>query len=132
LTATTNAELFINLKCMEIICLYIFYLFYYCSVTKIIRSNKDFDIMLEIDRGFYAPKNPYHDAPQALGHGINLSAPQMHAHALELLKDHLNEGGRGLDIACGAGYLTACMAVMVKFKLFIIIIILISVYKVWN
>jgi protein-L-isoaspartate(D-aspartate) O-methyltransferase len=32
---------------------------------------------------------------------------------LELLKDHLKEGERALDIETGGGYLTACMALMV-------------------
>ena len=37
----------------------------------------------------------------------------MHAHALEVLKDHLKEGSRALDVGSGTGYLTACMAIMV-------------------
>ena len=36
-----------------------------------------------------------------------------HAHALELLKDHLYEGAAALDVGSGSGYLTACMAHMV-------------------
>jgi protein-L-isoaspartate(D-aspartate) O-methyltransferase len=51
--------------------------------------------MLTIDRRFYAPKDPYTDCPQVIKDGINLSAPHMHAHALELLKDHLKEGNKG-------------------------------------
>ena len=41
------------------------------------------------------------------------SAPHMHAHALELLKNHLKEGMRALDIGSGSGYLTTCIAIMV-------------------
>ena len=37
----------------------------------------------------------------------------MHAYALELLKDHLKEGHRALDVGSGTGYLTACFAIMV-------------------
>lgn len=37
-----------------------------------------------------------------------------HAHALELLKDHLYEGAAALDVGSGSGYLTACMAHMVQ------------------
>ena len=66
-----------------------------------------------VDRCFYAPKDPYIDCPQPLGHGINLSAPHMFAHALERLEEQLKEGSKALDIGCGAGYLTACMTVMV-------------------
>jgi protein-L-isoaspartate(D-aspartate) O-methyltransferase len=40
----------------------------------------------------------------------------MHAHALEVLKDHLKEGNRALDIGSGTGYLTACMAIMVTYS----------------
>ena len=36
-----------------------------------------------------------------------------HAHALEILKDHLYEGARALDVGSGSGYLTACMGYMV-------------------
>lgn len=31
---------------------------------------------------------------------------------LELLKDRLVEGAKVLDVGCGSGYLTACMAIM--------------------
>ena len=37
----------------------------------------------------------------------------MHAYALEILKDHLKEGSKALDIGSGTGYLTACFAIMV-------------------
>ena len=37
-----------------------------------------------------------------------------HAHALQLLSDHLLEGTRALDVGSGSGYLTACMALMVN------------------
>jgi protein-L-isoaspartate O-methyltransferase len=36
-----------------------------------------------------------------------------HAAALEILKDHLRDGDRALDVGSGSGYLTACMAEMV-------------------
>ena len=38
----------------------------------------------------------------------------MHAHALELLKDNLKPGCRALDVGSGSGYLTVCMAHMVR------------------
>lgn len=37
-----------------------------------------------------------------------------HASSLELLKDHLKEGKKALDVGSGSGYLTACMAIMVS------------------
>ncbi len=36
-----------------------------------------------------------------------------HAYALELLKDHLKEGMKALDVGSGSGYLTVCFAHMV-------------------
>ena len=37
-----------------------------------------------------------------------------HAHALQILSDHLREGSSALDVGSGSGYLTSCMAVMVS------------------
>ncbi|XP_050537732.1 protein-L-isoaspartate(D-aspartate) O-methyltransferase isoform X2 [Daktulosphaira vitifoliae] len=68
--------------------------------------------MKAVDRGHYTSKSPYLDQPQGIGFGVTISAPHMHAYALELLKDQLKEGERALDIGSGSGYLTACMAVM--------------------
>jgi len=79
----------------------------------IIRSQIVEDVMLQVDRGKYAKLNLYMDAPQTIGYGVTISAPHMHAHALEFLKDHLKEGERALDVGSGSGYLTVCMALMV-------------------
>jgi len=48
--------------------------------------------MLRVDRGNYAPNLAYDDSPQYLGYEQTISAPHMHAHALELLKDKLVPG----------------------------------------
>ena len=48
--------------------------------------------MLSVDRGNYAPNSAYEDSPQYLGYEQTISAPHMHAHALELLKDKLISG----------------------------------------
>jgi hypothetical protein len=45
----------------------------------------------------------YEDAPQLIGHGATISAPHMHAHCLEILKDHLVPGASALDIGSGSG-----------------------------
>ena len=42
-----------------------------------------------------------------------------HAHALEILSEHLHEGARALDVGSGSGYLTACMALLVGTSIFI-------------
>ena len=72
--------------------------------------------MKAVDRKNYSPYNPYIDSPQSIGYSATISAPHMHAHALEMLKDQLYEGARALDVGSGSGYLTACMAHMVGEK----------------
>lgn len=83
-----------------------------CQANGIIRSESVESAMTTIDRGHYCKSNPYMDAPQRIGYGVTISAPHMHAHALELLKEHLIPGERALDVGSGSGYLTACMAMM--------------------
>ena len=59
----------------------------------IIKSSRVEAAMKAVDRGNYALSNPYVDSPQLLtGFGVTISAPHMHAHALQLLADHLKEG----------------------------------------
>ncbi len=48
--------------------------------------------MLRVDRGNYCPDQPYNDSPQYLGFEQTISAPHMHAHALELLQEKLKPG----------------------------------------
>jgi len=71
------------------------------------------ETMLRVDRGHYVSRNAYDDVPQRIGYNVTISAPHMHAYALEHLKDHLKPGNNALDVGCGSGYLTACMAHMV-------------------
>ncbi|XP_035754424.1 protein-L-isoaspartate(D-aspartate) O-methyltransferase isoform X2 [Egretta garzetta] len=78
----------------------------------IIKSQRVFDVLLATDRGHYIKYFPYMDSPQSIGYKATISAPHMHAHALELLKDRLVEGAKALDVGSGSGYLTACFARM--------------------
>lgn len=80
----------------------------------IIKSQRVFDVLLATDRGHYIKYFPYMDSPQSIGYKATISAPHMHAHALELLKDQLVEGAKALDVGSGSGYLTACFARMVS------------------
>ena len=41
--------------------------------------------MLQVDRANYAPVHAYEDSPQPIGHKATISAPHMHAYALEFL-----------------------------------------------
>ncbi|GMR62903.1 hypothetical protein PMAYCL1PPCAC_33098, partial [Pristionchus mayeri] len=69
--------------------------------------------MLAVDRADFAPFDPYQDSPQGIGYNATITAPHMHAHALQRLEGHLVEGAKALDIGSGSGYLTAAMAVLV-------------------
>ncbi|XP_018619620.1 l-isoaspartyl protein carboxyl methyltransferase, like isoform X2 [Scleropages formosus] len=79
----------------------------------VIKSDRVFDAMLATDRGIYSKDSPYADSPQSIGYHATISAPHMHAHALEVLSDKLTEGASALDVGSGSGYLTACFARMV-------------------
>uniref|UniRef100_A0A2L2XXI4 Protein-L-isoaspartate O-methyltransferase n=1 Tax=Parasteatoda tepidariorum TaxID=114398 RepID=A0A2L2XXI4_PARTP len=94
-----NADLVLNLK-----------------KNGIIKDPKVERTMLAVDRVNYCKNNPYMDSPQGIGYAVTISAPHMHAHALELLKDNLYEGAKALDVGSGSGYLTTCMALMVGEK----------------
>nr|ACO11150.1 Protein-L-isoaspartateD-aspartate O-methyltransferase [Caligus rogercresseyi] len=80
---------------------------------SIIKSEKVYSAMSRVDRGHYVPSSPYMDSPQTIGYGATISAPHMHAFALEYLTNHLKEGNKVLDVGSGSGYLTACFALMV-------------------
>uniref|UniRef100_A0A0B6ZZQ4 Protein-L-isoaspartate O-methyltransferase n=1 Tax=Arion vulgaris TaxID=1028688 RepID=A0A0B6ZZQ4_9EUPU len=79
----------------------------------IIKNDRVITAMKKVDRANYVKANAYADSPQSIGYAVTISAPHMHAHALELLADYLVEGSRALDVGSGSGYLTACMAIMV-------------------
>merc|ERR1712110_78297 len=82
----------------------------------VISSDKVEQVMKSVDRGDFCKHNPYSDSPQGIGYGVTISAPHMHAYALELLKDQLKEGNKALDVGSGSGYLTVCFAKMVGNK----------------
>lgn len=67
----------------------------------IIKSERVEQAMRRVDRGHFSPVNPYQDSPQLIGYGVTISAPHMHAHALEMLKDKLEAGSKALDVGSG-------------------------------
>ncbi|CAA3006366.1 -L-isoaspartate(D-aspartate) O-methyltransferase-like isoform X1 [Olea europaea subsp. europaea] len=84
------------------------------SGNKIIKDPRVEQAMLKVDRAHYCPSNnPYQDSPHGIGYNATISAPHMHAYALEALCDRLVEGARVLDVGSGSGYLTACFAHLV-------------------
>ncbi|EDW34263.1 GL22157 [Drosophila persimilis] len=93
------------------------------SNQDLIRQLKEYGVigsdavakaMIDTDRKHYSPRNPYMDAPQPIGGGVTISAPHMHAFALEYLRDHLKPGAHVLDVGSGSGYLTACFYRYIK------------------
>ncbi|XP_052275370.1 protein-L-isoaspartate(D-aspartate) O-methyltransferase-like isoform X1 [Dreissena polymorpha] len=79
----------------------------------IIKDLRVIEAMKAVDRKHFCKFNPYNDSPQSIGYQVTISAPHMHAHALEILSGHLKEGSKALDVGSGSGYLTACMALLV-------------------
>lgn len=66
-----------------------------------------------VDRAdFTRSGNCYEDRPLPIGFNATISAPHMHAYALDRLEPHLKPGARALDVGSGSGYLCVCMALM--------------------
>ncbi|KAL8434618.1 hypothetical protein ACSSS7_003093 [Eimeria intestinalis] len=85
----TNAELVQNLR-----------------RNGVFRDQRVYETMLKVDRGFFVRTDPYADSPQPIGFDATISAPHMHAVALEEMAEKLVFGSRALDVGSGTGYLT--------------------------
>lgn len=90
--------------------------------ANIISSEQVKSAMSLVDRGNYSPsrEGAYQDAPELIGSGQTISAPHMHAHALEQMIPTLlaksksqNHHLKILDVGCGSGYLTAVLGRLV-------------------
>ena len=92
--------------------------------ARIVKTPAVQQVMEVVDRQYYTADsnlsggvNPYLDTPQGIGKSQTISAPHMHAHALEeilpaLKRNAATKEGRPvkvLDVGSGSGYLTACM-----------------------
>lgn len=84
------------------------------QASGVIKQNAVAEAMKKTDRKNYAPYMPYNDCPQSIGYQATISAPHMHAYALEILHDKItaNNHVTALDVGSGSGYLTACFARM--------------------
>jgi len=80
-----------------------------------LKTEKVEEAMTYVDRFYYCPQEDvaYYDTPITIGSSQTISAPHMHACALEELIDFLNPGATIFDVGCGSGYLTACFAYLV-------------------
>uniref|UniRef100_A0A914CMD3 Protein-L-isoaspartate O-methyltransferase n=1 Tax=Acrobeloides nanus TaxID=290746 RepID=A0A914CMD3_9BILA len=95
-SGSTNAELVDNL-----------------NRQGLFKSERIKEAMLAVDRGDFAPANPYMDAPISIGYSATISAPHMHATALHYLEDVIKNDSRILDVGSSSGYLVACFAKMI-------------------
>jgi protein-L-isoaspartate(D-aspartate) O-methyltransferase len=74
--------------------------------SKVITKKIVFDSMKQVDRAdFTKSPFPYADHPQYIDFNATISAPHMHAYALEYLSDYLKPGYHVLDVGSGSGYL---------------------------
>ena len=88
-----------------------------CLIMHLIQSNyitseKVAKVMLDVDRNDFAPSNPYADRPQYIGYNVTISAPHMHAFALEYLSNYCTKGAKILDVGSGSGFLTVALSKM--------------------
>ena len=78
---------------------------------NVIKSEEVYNAMLYTDRGdFTESKYAYDDSPQYIDYNATISAPHMHAYAMEYLKDYLKPGKKSLDVGSGSGYLTVAFS----------------------
>ncbi|CAN8061712.1 unnamed protein product [Agarophyton chilense] len=71
--------------------------------------------MRVVDRRLFVPPaaDAYADSPQPLSCRATISAPHMHAMALQYLEPYLPPGATALDVGAGSGYFAALLAVLV-------------------
>ena len=68
----------------------------------ILKSERVYKILSKIDRKNFVAVNQqmraYQDCPLPIGWNTTISAPHMHAHTLEVLRDFARIGGKALDV----------------------------------
>ena len=84
------------------------------KLEGVIKSQKVFNSMLQVDRADFTSYSPYYDSPQGIGYNATISAPHMHAYALEYLEPYCSENIHILDVGSGSGYLTAALSKMIN------------------
>ncbi|BDA46034.1 Protein-L-isoaspartate(D-aspartate) O-methyltransferase [Coccomyxa sp. Obi] len=84
-----------------------------------LKSRRVADAMRKVDRKFFIRPDmhalqAYSDQALPIGYGQTISAPHMHAAALELLERNLRPGASVLDVGSGSGYLSTVMGHLVS------------------
>ncbi|KAK4056923.1 hypothetical protein OIO90_002173 [Microbotryomycetes sp. JL221] len=84
------------------------------ATSGLLTTPRVIEAFLKVDRANFISTNSskrdaYTDSPLYLMDGATISAPHMHAHALENLAAFLKPGSDVLDVGCGSGYLLAVM-----------------------
>ena len=84
--------------------------------SRVIQTDRIRSVMEQVNRQNYCQtaRGCYDDCPQRIGWGITISAPHMHARALEELAPKLQPGARALDVGSGSGFLAVAMAKCVE------------------
>lgn len=80
----------------------------------VITTQRVYDAMVKVDRGDFINSSPYDDCPQYIDYNATISAPHMHAYALEYLVPYLKDNCKALDVGSGSGYLTVAMSKMMN------------------
>ncbi|KAG5668421.1 hypothetical protein PVAND_016361 [Polypedilum vanderplanki] len=84
---------------------------------SIIKTQAVADAMKKTDRKFYCRINdPFVDESENIGNFSTLSSPHIHAYILENLASIIRPDSKILDIGCGSGCLTACLARLIDAK----------------
>ena len=81
---------------------------------NIIKTEKVYNSMLQVDRADFTSHSPYYDSPQGIGYNATISAPHMHAYALEYLAPYCKDNIHILDVGSGSGYLTVALSKMIN------------------
>jgi protein-L-isoaspartate(D-aspartate) O-methyltransferase len=83
----------------------------------VITSPRVAQVMKTVDRACFVRKSDssaYADSPKSIGFGATISAPHMHAYALEWLEPYLKPHAAVLDVGSGSGYLTVCFGMLLE------------------
>ena len=84
------------------------------QLEGIIKTEKVYKSMLQVDRADFTSFSPYSDSPKSIGYNATISAPHMHAYALQHLDPYCTNNIHILDVGSGSGYLTVALSKMIN------------------